>query len=152
MTLEEKLKLFKDKGWTCDPVTGNIFNQDGKKIDYVGNHGYISFNLYNNGGVYHLQGHQVVWFYATGNLPTYIDHINHIKTDNRIVNLRDVNNSKNQMNRNPKYVKGYSWHKRHKKFYASIKINNKSIPIGYYDIEAEARQAYLSAKSKYHII
>lgn len=44
--------------------------------------------------------HRLAWFYMTGEWPEFaIDHINGIKHDNRIDNLRKANWSENAMNR-----------------------------------------------------
>jgi hypothetical protein len=82
-----------------------------------------------------------------GNYDDIIDHINHIRTDNRVENLRIGTQKQNTFNRT---AKGYSFNGE--KYYACIKVNNKSINLGSYDTEAEARDAYLKGKEKYHVI
>jgi hypothetical protein len=47
-------------------------------------------------------------------------------------------------------AKGYT--KRKNKWIAQIKLDYKNIYLGSYNTEEEARQAYLLAKEKYHII
>jgi len=43
--------------------------------------------------------HRLAWFYVYGEMPSgVIDHINRIKTDNRICNLRDVTQVENGQN------------------------------------------------------
>ena len=43
---------------------------------------------------------RLAWFYVYGEWPKQcIDHINRIKTDNRIANLRDVSHKENMANR-----------------------------------------------------
>jgi hypothetical protein len=49
-------------------------------------------------------------------------------------------------------VKGYSFDKSSQKWKAKIQVNNKPIYLGYYNTEEEAREAYLTAKRKYHLI
>jgi len=78
-----------------------------------------------------------------------IDHENGIKIDNRVKNLRITTNQENLHN-NPK-AKGYYWNKQRNKYHAQIQLNGKTIYLGSYNTEAEARQAYLSGKDKYHI-
>lgn len=78
-----------------------------------------------------------------------IDHINGIRDDNRLENLRIVNNQQNNFNRHN--AKGYQ-ERLNGKFMARITINKKTIHLGYFDTEEEARNAYLEAKQKYHII
>jgi hypothetical protein len=46
-----------------------------------------------------LMVHRVVWAWCYGAWPAgQVDHINHVRSDNRIVNLRDVSASENQRN------------------------------------------------------
>jgi hypothetical protein len=79
-----------------------------------------------------------------------IDHENHNRTDNRIINLRNVTEQENNFNR--KATKGYSWHKKTKKWQARIILNGKKVYLGYFVKEDDARNAYLDAKKIYHII
>tara|TARA_R100000935_G_C2700472_1_gene110090 strand:- start:21 stop:527 length:507 start_codon:yes stop_codon:yes gene_type:complete len=77
-----------------------------------------------------------------------IDHDDGNTYNNHISNLRVGDSSLNQQNR--KNVKGYTWHKRDKRYQAAICINGKQIHLGYYKIEEDARNAYLDGKRKYH--
>ena len=52
---------------------------------------------------------------------------------------------------NGRNVKGYYLNK-YGKYEAYIKVDYKAINLGSYDTEAEARQAYIDAKLKYHNI
>jgi hypothetical protein len=79
------------------------------------------------------------------------DHKNHDTLDNRRENLRIVTGSENQWNRK-KSPKGYCWHKHDKKYVASIRVGGVSKSLGYFDVPAEAHQAYLDAKKIYHQI
>ena len=82
------------------------------------------------------------------------DHINSIKTDNRVENLQYITQQQNIhkiKTKDGRNVKGYYLHKNGK-YRASIKLDSKKIHLGYYDTEAEARQAYIDAKLKYHNI
>jgi len=78
-----------------------------------------------------------------------IDHKDRNKLNNSVANLRITTQQGN--NHNQTKAKGYSLDKHKKKWKAQIGLNSKRIHLGYYDTEAEARQAYLSGKEKYHI-
>ena len=76
-----------------------------------------------------------------------IDHINNIRDDNRICNLRIATASQNQQNRNaPKNnksgLKSIYWDKRKNKYKSCCKFNNKNIHIGYFDNIEDAKIAY----------
>ena len=92
--------------------------------------------------------HRLAYLYMTGKFPeNSIDHINHIRDDNRWTNLRAATNSQNQANRvkqknNKAGYKGVCWHKSTKKWRAKIVHMNKSIYIGYYTTREEASEAY----------
>lgn len=124
-------------------------NGDWKEINFNKSvNGYIKIHIGENT----YQYHRVIAFLFLG-LNIYdtskeVDHINHIRDDNRIENLRIVNRVQNQWNRSND--KGY--HKKNNKYITRITVNKKRIYIGSYDIEDDARQAYLDAKQKYHLI
>lgn len=83
------------------------------------------------------------------NTKCQVDHINRIRHDNRLINLRLVTNQQNMFNTN---AKGYSWHKARNKWSAQIHINGKKKHIGYYVEEEDARAAYLAEKKLIHIM
>jgi hypothetical protein len=92
--------------------------------------------------------HRLAHLYMTGNFPKNdIDHINHIKDDNRWVNLRDATDSQNHANvkrhkKNTSGYKGVSWNKTNKKWRAKIEYMKKSMHLGYYTTPQEASEAY----------
>ena len=91
--------------------------------------------------------HRVVWCLCKGEWPNRdIDHINRIKDDNRIENLRLVSHTENMQ-----HLKGKGYCKFAGKFQACIRVNNKKIHLGVFETEAEAALAYSRAKEKYHL-
>ena len=79
-----------------------------------------------------------------------VDHINGIRHDNRLENLRLVTHQQNHFNRTT--AKGYYWNKPRRKWHAQIQIDGKRQYLGFFDTEEEARNAYLGAKERLHII
>ena len=96
--------------------------------------------------------HRLIYIMHNGDIPEnmFIDHKNGIRDDNRIDNLRVVNKQENGFNMTN--AKGYSWHKQNQKYGASIRTDGVQKHLGYFDLKEDARQAYLVAKEKYHII
>jgi hypothetical protein len=100
--------------------------------------------------------HRIAWWFVHGNWPAdQIDHINGIKDDNRIANLREATNAENAQNmgksrRNTSGYIGVSWNKHAGKFVSQIMINGKVKYLGLFPDKEEAHQAYLDAKVKYH--
>ena len=74
-----------------------------------------------------------------------IDHINHYTLDNRKDNLRVCTRRQNHANRkhHSKYGIGISFHKKNKtrQYEAQVRINTKTVSIGYYDTIKEAQNA-----------
>jgi hypothetical protein len=90
--------------------------------------------------------HRLIWIYVYGYYPhKFIDHINRIKDDNRICNLREATNSQNKCNtdkqsNNTSGYKGVCWNKERGKWWASITLNGKRTHLGYFaDIDTAAK-------------
>jgi hypothetical protein len=78
-----------------------------------------------------------------------IDHIDRNRLNNNIENLRLVTRQENNFNTD---LKGCSWNKKNKKWYAYIRVNKKLKHLGGFELQEDAHQAYLDAKEIYHII
>jgi len=79
-----------------------------------------------------------------------VDHINRNKLDNRKINLRAVNRSENEINkdlccRNTSGYKGVTWDKSREKWSAKIKHDGTFYNLGRFDTAKEAAIAYNSA-------
>ena len=98
---------------------------------------------------------RLAFLYMKGNMPTdQVDHINHIRHDNRWCNLREVTHQENNQNRtiNPKNtsgIVGVSWCKPRCKYRAQIMVNRKGIHLGYYDSLGNAAASRKAAEIKY---
>lgn len=79
-----------------------------------------------------------------------VDHVNGLRTDNRIENLRIVTVQENAFNRSN--ALGFSWHKANCKFEAGIEKDGVRVYLGYHETILDARAAYLRCKKEYHII
>jgi hypothetical protein len=79
-----------------------------------------------------------------------VDHRNGIQHDNRLVNLRLVTHQQNQHNQTK--ALGYYWDKQNNKWKARIGIDGRTIYLGLFVNEEDARKAYLDAKLIHHQI
>ena len=87
--------------------------------------------------------HRLIYIYHYGTAPKYIDHINGIKSDNKIENLRSATYSEN--NRNAKRrknsssgVKNVSWYPNAQKWAVRIYYEGKNKYFGSFDTKEEA--------------
>lgn len=118
-------------------------------------HGYLSVVI--AGRRYYL--HRLAWFYVHGVWPYEIDHINAIKSDNRIENLRECKHHENQQNipvtqkrlQKSGFI-GANPERRTGRWYARIKVSGKTVHLGTFSTPAQASQAYLNAKAIYHTL
>ena len=149
MTRLEKCKHALDKGYTYNPTTGVIIGLKGNPIKRQCD-GYIVINIRIDDKEYNLYGHQFGWYYVYREVVEELDHKNGIRSDNRINNLRSVTHKQNTFNNT--VAKGYCFDKSRGKFKSSIKVDGKMINLGRFDKEEDARNCYIEAKKKYHII
>jgi hypothetical protein len=103
--------------------------------------------------------HRLIWEKVNGPVPRGldIDHINGVRTDNRIENLRLVTRSQNNQNvrraridNRTSGVKGVSLHKQSGKWRARITVNGQRFHLGNFDTVDQAANAYAQAASTYH--
>ena len=101
------------------------------------------------------RAHQLVFLMFYGYIPTVIDHINGIKDDNRIENLRSATVQQNQYNsklrkNNTSKIKGVCWEKSTQKWVAKIRVEGKNKTLGrFFDIKL-AEDCCRQAREKYH--
>lgn len=95
---------------TYDPVTGHFYwnvkksmkTKIGDRAGVLHPNGYVYIRIDGFG----YRAHRLGWFYVFKSWPTLeIDHIDRIKTNNAILNLRDVTSKVNQSNKVPKQPK-----------------------------------------------
>ncbi len=147
ITIEELHRLF-----SYDPETGVLRHRISGSVGSRHHHGYVQFTV---GGTTNL-AHRIAWEIHYGPWPPdCIDHVNGIRDDNRISNLRLATVQQNCFNRSQPIsktsgVRGVSWSKSRKKWYAQIKRFYKSYSLGYYDSIEEASVAYRKAAMEFH--
>ena len=97
-----KYEFFMTLAWnniiSIYPNEGIIRNNNtGKIYDRVINTGYIDIPIKYNGVIIHGLAHRVIWWSVNGPIDNklFINHINGIKTDNRLANLEVVTNQEN---------------------------------------------------------
>lgn len=83
-----------------------------------------------------------------------VDHINHVRNDNRLFNLRFVTRSENSKNqslssKSTTGVTGASFLKARKKYIAQIGVNRKLIYLGMFETLEEAAAARAEANLKF---
>jgi hypothetical protein len=125
--------------------TGQIAGSLHKHNRYI----YITFNKKK------YRAQRLAWLFTYGKSPSgEIDHINGIRHDNALSNLRDVTRLKNNQNRaiqsnNSSGVTGVAWYKRHKKWHVRIVVNGENRHLGYYGHLQDAIFARHAAEVKF---
>lgn len=133
-----------------NPETGELKRKDRKyQPKSVGSHGYRQITIDGKQWLFH----NLIWIYMTGELPKgEVDHINHIRTDNRWDNLRDIpmaqNRAEIRMRKdNPSGYTGVM--KAKNKWCARIQVNGKKKHLGTFNTIEEAIAARKKAEEEY---
>lgn len=143
-----------DELYWKSPISTKI--KPGNKAWHKTKSRYISV-MYNNKN---YLCHRVIWIMVNGYLDDglEIDHINHVRCDNRIENLRTVNRTQNVRNlsknkMNTSGVMGVSYEKQRDKWSAYIWDKNKKVYIGRFDKRGDAIDARKAKEVElgYHI-
>lgn len=129
----------------------NIAHADKDAMTATNSYGYSIITIFCT----KFMAHRVIWAYHYGEWPiNEIDHINGIKRDNRLENLRDVTTSENQKNRclaiiNTSGSMGVGFHKRQKKWRAYIASEGKQYHLGTFKTQLEALEARRAAEIRF---
>ncbi|EOL9073535.1 HNH endonuclease signature motif containing protein [Cronobacter malonaticus] len=152
--------------FTYDPATGRVFHAKDKRSGrgairvvahagdyadrYTNANGYRYASVTSDGKQRRIQTHRVAWILAHGAIPDglQVDHVNGVRDDNRLCNLRLVTQRENQ--HNLRSARGYCWDSHRGKWKAQIQVDGRNINLGCHDTELDARTAYLAAKRIYH--
>lgn len=132
-----------------DRDTGSFTRLDGRPIGKPHCKGYVSVKI----GGHEALAHRLAWFCVYGEQPEKLDHVNRIKNDNRIDNLRPATASQNQCNRGVQSnsssgVAGVARNTRNTAWQAYIKLHGKRRHLGLFQDFAEAVRARRVAESE----
>ena len=154
MLTQKRLQFF----FTLDMRNGKLVRNfkcgrapAGTSSSYTDKDGYLCVAI--EGKLY--RAHRLVWLYVHGKFPKGdIDHINRIKDDNRIKNLRDVTRSENKQNMGPMLrnkcgIKGVQL-RPGGAWIATICVQGKRRHLGSYKTSSEASAAYNAAAKILH--
>jgi hypothetical protein len=95
--------------------------------------------------------HRLAWLHVHGRWPVdQIDHINGVRSDNRLANLREATNQQNNVNRHrprhlPRGVTAYG-----ERFIAQIKVGPRNRYLGIFATADEAHAAYMTVANEVH--
>lgn len=125
-----------------DPVTG-LLTRGGRPLTGTNAAGYVQLMVDRQ----FYYGHRLAWWLHYGEWPTQIDHINGIKNDNRIANLRlatPLQNASNQKKRR-NGPKGVFRFKKGPRWTAQVRHNGVKHHLGVFLDERSAHEAYCEA-------
>jgi hypothetical protein len=113
--------------------------------------GYMSISIK---GVKYLE-HRIAYYMVHGYCPEAVDHINGVKSDNKIENLRAATSSENQCNvplasNNVSGHKGVTMYKRTGKWRAQIAFNKVVKHLGYFETKELAVEFIELARDMLH--
>lgn len=135
-----------------DVEAGKVYAAGGSaSLGWRDNTGYLRVCAGKNS----FAAHRIIWESVHGKIAEgfEIDHINNVRDDNRISNLRLATKSNNAANRKKHNgnvpLKGVTIHKCGK-FQASLKLGGKFIYLGLYETAEEAHAAYVSKAISIH--
>ena len=117
----------------------------------ISNRGYRMIGI--NGTLYSAA--RLAFLYMTGDFPdNQVDHVSHVREDNRWSNLREATQQENSHNL-PKFTTntsgytGVSWHKRINRWISRIRVDGNDIHLGNFTKLHDAIEARKQANVKY---
>jgi hypothetical protein len=135
-----------------DESTGFLFWKRGpfrgRRADHIYSSGRFRVRLWLNGGQVFFAAHRIIWKMVNGRDPIpEVDHIDRNHGNNRPENLREATRRENCRNMGRKITRrnGGVYPSKSGRYRAQISIHNKSVFLGTFPTEAEARAAVLAA-------
>jgi hypothetical protein len=116
-------------------------NRNGNVFGHYSTDGYLHGTLDGQS----VENNRLVYIYHHGSIPVgyQVDHIDRVKDNNRIENLRLLTPSENNYNtKRSDYARGYI--REGNKFKACISIGGKSKHLGTYDTPYEAHKVFIN--------
>ena len=113
--------------------------------------GYLRIKVYGES----RYAHRLIFLWHHGYLPPEIDHINNVRNDNRVENLRAATKQQNARNRkinsaNKSGVKGVCWSPMHRKWRAEGYANGRQKNLGYFTVLSDAAVAVRQFRELHH--
>ena len=99
--------------------------------------------------------HRLIWvMHKGGSIPKFIDHINGVRSDNRIENLRLANHTENQRNqkverKNSSGIRGVRWNPKYKVWKVHATVDGKRRVIGSFKNKKDAVERISNFRSSY---
>lgn len=134
-----------------EPETGKLTRLTTGKSDWSKSTGYLQVML--DGRPCHA--HRIAWVIYHGKNPArQIDHINGDRSDNRICNLREADETGNMRNKgkhknNTSGFPGVCWHKQQGKWRAFIMLHYRQFALGLFETKEEAIVARIEAEKRH---
>lgn len=150
LTHDECLRLFRycaDTGYLFWRVKHSRNVVIGRRAGTLNWHGYRQVKI----GPKIYQEHRIIWLMVNGEWPKQeIDHINRVRNDNRIVNLREATKSQQAGNvpipcRNTSGARGVWFDRRSGKWVAEIMNNRRKNVLGRFNKKSDAVACYKDA-------
>lgn len=138
--LKEMLSYSEETGVFTWLVTGRGRVRIGDVAGCISSDGYVVIGI----DKILYRAHRLVWLYVHGYFPeNHTDHINRVRHDNRIENLREVSvqcNIRNYGNniRSTSGVRGVCWSKKMQKWKGHVMVDQKTLHLGYHEDIVEA--------------
>jgi hypothetical protein len=124
----------------------------GNEAGSLRKNGYVQINI--DGKLYFA--HRLIWMLATGEWPKKeLDHINGVRSDNRLENLREADAFQNHQNQkrpsnNKSGTKGVCWNVSSGKWSCFVAINGKSKYWGSFTLKEDAEARVKSVRESIH--
>ncbi len=151
--LERPAEMFSCEKQTAERNAAKWNNKHSGKAAFTapGSTGYFCGKIFGK----RYSAHRICWAIYYGKWPkNNIDHIDGVTTNNKISNLRDVNDQENSINRkissaNKSGMTGVVWNKNLNKWHAYITYKRKTSNLGFYENFNEAVSKRKEAEIKY---